>query len=101
MATNSPSFTARFTLRSTSVRRSPSPYPLATPRSSTSAATSATLRRTQAILDHLHPPIQQQPHQSDGDDAQDDVLVDQAVVLLPEEAAHAGTAGQHLDRHDH
>ena len=30
-----------------------------------------------------------------------DVLVDEAVVLLPEEATDSGRAGQHLDRHDH
>ncbi len=41
------------------------------------------------------------PTIADGQDAEDDVLVDQAVVFLPEKAAHAGRAGQHLGGDDH
>jgi hypothetical protein len=39
-----------------------------------------------------HEPIQREPDDADGDDGQQDVRVDQAVVLLPEEAADARRA---------
>src|SRR5258708_37944089 len=103
MATNSPSSTRRLMSRRTLVRLPAGPYPLLTLRSSRKATVSSPLLLggAQAALDHAHDAVQGEPDQADGDDAQDDVLVDQAVVLLPQEAADAGAAGQHLDGDDH
>src|SRR3954447_10655633 len=97
MATSSPRATDRSMLASTSVRAAPRPYPLPTPRS----ARNATSGRLQPMLDGAHHLVEDEADDADGQDAQDDVLVDQAVVFLPEEAADAGRPGQHLDGDDH
>src|SRR5688572_3207586 len=111
MATNSPWFTVRLTSESTSLRCPGSPYPLLTPSRASSgtaapmasvgstvvaavarfavrsavrsALMSAGFRNSQPVLDQLHHAVEQDAHHPDGQDAQDDVFVDQAVVLLP------------------
>src|SRR5690349_11244486 len=45
------------------------------------------LSPSQACFDRVHQPVEREADQADGEDAEDDVLVDQAVVFLPEEAA--------------
>src|SRR5947207_2019662 len=98
MATNSPLWMARLTEPSTSVRRPSEPNPLAT---STSSRKIIASRPLHPGFDEAHQPVEREPDDADGHDAQDDVLVDQAVVLLPEEAADAGGARQHLHGDDH
>src|SRR3954470_23310818 len=99
MATNSPRATSRLMPARISLRSRLEPKPLPTFLSS-SKAMPILSGRLQAALDDAHQAIEHEPDQTDGEDAEDDVFVDQAVVLLPQEAAHARAAGQHLDRHD-
>ena len=69
-----------------------------------SSAADLEVRHSGGLEPRLRPaPIRRSrtnPIGADRDDAQDDVGVDEAVVLLPEEAAHAGRARQHLGGHD-
>src|SRR6478735_7126780 len=96
MQTSSPRATERSMSASTSLRASPFPTP-----DSSKKAPSATSHRLQPVFDGAHHAIQDEPDDPDRQDAQDDVLVDEAVVLLPEEAADTRRPRQHLDRDDH
>ena len=49
---------------------------------------------------HAHQAIEREADEADRQDREQDVRVDEAVVFLPEEAAHAGRARQHLARDD-
>src|SRR5688572_1932594 len=55
----------------------------------------------QAFLGQSHQAIEAEADEADGEDAQDDVLIDEGVVFLPKEAADAGGAGEHLGGDDH
>src|SRR5881394_2876573 len=100
MQTSSPRSTERSMSASTSLRASPFPYPLPTPESSKKDP-SATSHRLQPMFHGAHHAVEDEPDDPDRQDAQDDVLVDEAVVLLPEEAADARRSRQHLDGDDH
>src|SRR5688572_10743553 len=91
--TNSPRSIVRLIPPRTSVLRPGGPNPLRTSFSSRSGIAS---RDLEPGFDEAHHPVEQEPDHADGADAEDDVLVDQAVVFLPEEAAHAGRPRQHL-----
>src|SRR5229473_1772997 len=54
----------------------------------------------QAGFGQTHQPIEGKAHHPDGQDREEDVRVDQAVVLLPEKTADARRAGEHLARDD-
>src|SRR5258708_38519872 len=97
MATHSPLSIVRSMPPRTSVRRSGGPKPLRIPLSSRKAMAS---RRLEPGFDHAHHPVEDEADDADRADAENDVLVDQAVGLLPEEAAHAGRAGEHFDGAD-
>jgi len=57
--------------------------------------------RLKPLLDQSHHSIEEEADEPDREDAQNDVLVDQAVVLLPEKPTNAGSSGEHLGGHDH
>ncbi len=59
------------------------------------------LRHLQAAFDQAHQAIQDEPDDSDREDAENDVFVDQTVVFLPQEAADSGCSRQHLGCDDH
>ena len=54
------------------------------------------LDRTQPHLHKTHHPVEQEADNSDRQNAQQNVGIDQAVVFLPEEAADSGRAREHL-----
>src|SRR5216684_7220293 len=60
----------------------------------------AMLRSSQSRFRQPHQSIEREPDETDRDDRQQDVGVDQAVVFLPQEAADARRPGQHLARDD-
>src|SRR5688572_6548799 len=76
IATNSPRSMVRSIWRSTSVRRPGGPNPLARPSISRKAISGG----PEALLDDAHEAVEGEADEADGDDAQDDVLVDEAVV---------------------
>src|SRR5688572_28005557 len=57
--------------------------------------------RLQFLFDEAHQTVQSEADHADGDDAKDDVLVDQGVIFLPEEATDSRSAGQHISGHNH
>src|SRR4030095_15971198 len=97
MATNSPASRPRVTPPSTRELPREVTYDFSMALTSRYAIGSS---RLDARLDEAHQPVAQEPDGPDGDDAQDDVGVDEAVVLLPEEPAHARRAREHLGGHD-
>ena len=98
-----PRATSRLRSRSTAVRAAARRRSsCATPRSSRNAMRAPRVRPSGTARSTT--PIRRsssEADQADGEDRQEDVGVDQAVVLLPEEAADAGRAGQHLGGDDH
>ena len=48
-----------------------------------------------------HEAVEDKSDDADGHDAEDDVFINERVVLLPEKAAHARPAGEHLRRDNH
>src|SRR4029453_11437989 len=59
------------------------------------------LHRPEPGFGQTHESIQGETNEPDGHDRQQDVGVDQAVVLLPQEAADSRCAGEHLAGDDH
>src|SRR6185503_11243546 len=59
------------------------------------------LYRSEPGFGQAHESIQHEANEPDGDDRQQDVGVDQAVVLLPQEAADPRCPGEHLAGDDH
>src|SRR4051812_9137623 len=55
----------------------------------------------ESALGQAHQSIQYKSHHADGDDAEDDMFVNQRVVLLPQESPHPRPPGQHLGRDDY
>src|SRR5438067_2354753 len=96
-ATNSPRLTWRLTSCNTSVRLPGGPKPLLTFCSSRNATG---LAHFETQLHQTHQSVQHEPDDADGEDAEDDVFVNQAVVLLPEEPPDTWIAGEHLRGHD-
>src|SRR5262249_22555787 len=85
METNSPASTLRFT-RSSTHR---APKVLAASFSSISAMRPC-LDGPKSRLREAHQAVEREAHHADGENAEKNVRVDQAVVLLPQEAADAG-----------
>src|SRR4051812_24188147 len=56
--------------------------------------------RFESALCEAHKAIEDEPDNPDGYNAEDNMLVDQRVVLLPEKTADSGTAGEHFGRND-
>src|SRR2546425_7763743 len=97
MATNSPFPMSRLMSRSTSPREPFEPKPFPTFFNSKKAIRSGCF---ESAFDHAHQPVERKAHEPDRQNAEDDARVIERVVLLPEEAADTGPAGQHLRRHD-
>src|SRR6185436_11871907 len=97
MATNSPSRICRLMSRRISARPPLAPYPLLTFFSSRKCM----LGRFKSAFQKTHELVQNEANDPDGQDAEDDVLVDERVVFLPEEAADARRTSQHFCRHNH
>src|SRR5258708_6759564 len=93
MATNSPRSMARLTSWSTG---GPS-KPLVTLVISRKAMGSD---RLEPPFEDAHQPVEGEADEADDDDRENDVLVDEGVVFLPEETAGAGPAGEHLGGDD-
>src|SRR6185436_20597108 len=93
MHMNSPSSTARLT--SANTRRGP--YCFETSLNSMNAILSCPEPR----FGHPHQPVESESDHPDGQNAQKNVGVDQAVIFLPQESADTRRAGKHLRRHDH
>src|SRR5262245_23986453 len=66
------------------------------PLTSMNAISAAASHRSQPGFGEPHQPVEGEADDADGDDRQEDVRVHEAVVLLPEEPADAGRAGEHL-----
>src|SRR6185503_7354978 len=90
--TNSPSSTARLMFAST--RRDP--YSFETSRKSMNAILSCPEPR----LSHPHQPVESESDHADRQNAQKNVGVNQAVILLPQETPDTRSAGKHLRRYD-
>src|SRR5688572_14190452 len=58
-------------------------------------------RRPKPPLEHAHQPVEHEADEANRNDRENDVLVNETVVFLPEKAAHAGTARQHFGRDDY
>src|SRR5688500_7869290 len=50
----------------------------------------------EALLHHAHQPIEDESHDANCDDAENNVLIDERIVFLPEETTDAGPTGQHF-----
>src|SRR5437667_5210847 len=90
--TNSPRSTASVTFSSTqrSARATRNVF------ETDDTSRNATLCSPQSRLGQPHQAVEREPDQTDCDDRQQNMRVDQAVVFLPQEAADAGRPGQHL-----
>src|SRR5262245_37377327 len=71
------------------------------PLTSMNAISPAASHRSQPGLGQPHPPVEDESDDADGDDREEDVRVNEAVVFLPEEPANAWRAGKHLAGDDH
>src|SRR6185436_1642112 len=98
IATNSPLSMDRLMSLSTSLLEPFGPKPFETLLSSRNGMTSSCF---EPLLGQTHQAVQDEADHPNCDNAQDDVLVNQRVVLLPEETAHAGTAGEHFGGDNH
>src|SRR5262245_47155459 len=97
MATKSPSSISRLMLFSTRDMPVLPGYPLLTLLISKKAI----LRRFKFALDHAHQPVEEEAHQPNGNDAENDMLVNETVIFLPKKAAHTRPTGKHFSRHNH
>src|SRR5687767_11629870 len=86
--------------RSTSVRFGAEPNPLLT-RLNSRKAMGLSDRGAETFFGETHEAIERETDDADGENAEDDVLVNERVVFLPEEAADAGRAGEHFRADDH
>src|SRR4030095_6841206 len=91
--TNSPSSTVRCTPFRTSRTFPDEAKDFETFRTSTSSNDHSPvcllLDRAQPHLYQAHPPVEQESHDTDGENAERDVRIDEPVVLLPKEATHS------------
>src|SRR5262245_28373851 len=96
IATNSPYSRVRSTPPSTPSESDGEANDFSRPRISSIA-----LGDLESPFDPTHQPIEEESKGADGEHAQDDVRVDEAVVLLPQEAADARRSRQHPGGDDH
>src|SRR5688572_30121019 len=90
---NSPRSTDSDTSRSTGRNPLPAGNDLVIPATSMYANGSD---RPQFAFGISHQPVEHEPDEADGQNREQDVRIDQAVVFLPEEPADARRPGQHL-----
>src|SRR4051812_44828153 len=99
MATNSPRSIVR--LRSLKTGGPPKPFETFCSWRNDMAEVSRGSGGFEPPLQQAHQAVEDKADETDSQDRQDDMLVDEAVVFLPEEAADARTAGEHFGGHDH
>src|SRR4051812_29960616 len=97
MATNSPRSMVRLMFE----RMAGPPNPLPTFVSSRNAMAAQGSGCFEFALEHAHQTVEHETDESDGDDRQDDVLVNEAVVLLPQETADTGPTREHFGGDNH
>src|SRR2546430_17479283 len=98
MATNSPRSISRLMSSSTSLREAFEPKPLETALSSRNAIGNL---RFESPLHQTHQTVENKPDDADGQDAKNDVLINEGVVFLPKETPDSGCPGKHFRRDNH
>src|SRR5258708_9622814 len=57
--------------------------------------------RLESGFDQAHQPIEDKANDTNRNNRQDDVLVDERIIFLPKKPAHSRTAGEHLSGNNH